>query len=66
MKIQHKSGWVRGHQVAVFVKMDSDSNSIDVQGPAFRTFITGHRHKINIEYIDMLFIEENDLFLSLG
>lgn len=43
-----------------------DSNSIDVQGPAFRTFITGHRHKINIEYIDLLFIVENDLFLSLG
>lgn len=66
MKIQHKSGWVRGHQVAVFVKLDSDSNSIDVQGSAFMTFITGHHHKINIEYIDMLFIVENGLFLSFG
>lgn len=61
MKMQHKSGWVRGHQVTVSVKLYSDSNSIDVQGPVFLTFITGHRHKINIEYIDMLFIVENGL-----
>lgn len=43
------------------VKVYSDSNSIDVQGPVFMTFITGHHQKMNIEYIDLLFIVENDL-----